>query len=134
MTPFILKGATKIPDEDAPTEGQLYDSELQLWIDTRTGVPLVSAAVATKICGLHKEPAEDYLVNADSAQTPAINASPFGETVLTRTSEGVDQSEVTAFSASPFGETLHTATVESVDNSEIATAQQIDVDVAYSHF
>ena len=134
MTPFILKGATKIPDEEAPTEGQLYDSELQLWIDTRTGVPLVSAAVATKACEPDKECAEEYLVNSDSARTPPMTASQFGETLLTRTSEGVDQSEATAFSASPFGETGHTATVESVDNPETVTAQQIDVDVAYSHF
>lgn len=134
MTPFILKGATKIPDEDAPTEGHSYDSDLQLWVDTRTGVPLVSAAVATKDCELRKAHAEEYLVNTDSAPARPMKASPFGETLLTRTTEGIDQSEATAFSASPFGETLHTATAESADNPEIITAQQIDINVAYSHF
>ena len=134
MTPFILKHATKIPDEDAPTEEQVYDTRVQLWIDTRTGVPIVSATAAINMPGTDKERAEEDLVDGDSAHTPCMRASEFGETIVTKTSEGIDQSEVTDFCASPFGETLHTATVESVDNPEIVTAQQDDVDAAYSHF
>ena len=63
-----------------------------------------------------------------------MKPSPFGETLITETVEGVDQPETTALSASPFGETLHTATVESADNPEIAVTHQDDVDATYSHF
>ena len=134
MTPFILEGATKIADEDVPTKEQVYDTRVQLWIDTRTGVPIVSPTVATNVSGTDNDRVEEGLVDEDSAYTPCMRASEFGETSLTKTSEGIDQSEVTDFCASPFGETLHTATVESVDNPEIVTAQQDDVDAAYSHF
>ena len=46
MIPFILKGATKLPEESSPAREQVYDTNLQLWIDTRAGVPLVSAVVS----------------------------------------------------------------------------------------
>ncbi len=134
MIPFILKGATKLPEDSPPACEHVYDTNLQLWIDTQACVPLVSAVVSRAALELKADGPYRRSARKVQAKPPFMKASPFGETVITETIEGVDQAELTAFSASPFGETLHTATVESVDNPEIAVAHQDDVDAAYSHF
>ena len=134
MIPFILKGATKLPEESSPAREQVYDANLQLWIDTRAGVPLVSAVVSRADPEADTDGQTGGPASADPAHVPCMKPSPFGETVVTETIEGVDQPEIAAFLASPFGETVHTATVESVDNPEIAVAYQDDADAAYSHF
>lgn len=48
-------------------------------------------------------------------QSEGVRVSEFGETISTRTAEGTDQRE---FRASDFGETVMTATSEGVDQSE----------------
>ena len=87
MTPFILKGAIKILDEDAPTQEQVYDSQVQLWIDIRTGMPIVSVTVVTIVSGFDKE-------SIDQSEATAFYASPFGETLHTATVESVDNPEI----------------------------------------
>ena len=96
MTPFILKKSIKLPNESGPSEGELYDRNQQLWIDLKSGEPLVRCM-----------------------QT-RVQASAFGETTITETREGTDQSEAVGFTASQFGETLMTKSMEGTDQSEIS--------------
>lgn len=79
MTPFVLKGCTKLPAEPERHADHVYDRQLQVWVNQRSGLPIV-VEMQTK-------------------------PSQFGETVLTATVEGVDQSEVSGLQASQFGET-----------------------------
>ena len=121
-------------DEILPLE-HAYDSSLQLWIDLRTRMPLVSRL-------------RENL------------ASQFGETTLTATREGADQTEVASTDLhapsgvldactaevlscghttltqrpSQFGETTITRTSEGVDSTEVTSAKPMNVNAAYSHF
>lgn len=99
MTPYILLGRKKLPEEDPPSSENIYDESLQLWVDKNLGVPLVSCMQN------HAQP------------------SPYGETTFTRTREGADQTEVTTIQASRFGETIQTNTREGIDQTEITAAQ-----------
>jgi hypothetical protein len=42
VEPFVLKHKQLRPPEAAPRHYQVYDSELQLWIDANSGEPLVN--------------------------------------------------------------------------------------------
>ena len=96
MTPFILKGANKLPSETLPTDGCIYDPVQQLWIDFRTGGPLVLSK----------------FVNT---------TTPFGKTLITETRESADQPEASLMPVSRFGETLLTRTLEAADQNEITS-------------
>ena len=133
MTPFILKGATKVPPETAPSPEHVYDSQRQLWIDNQTGVPLVVASVGADASRFGETELTDTREGADRADTDSVLTSRFGETTLTKTTEGTDH-EVAALVSSRFGETTITRSVEGTDNPEIVSAQQVDVDAPYSHF
>ena len=109
MTPFILKGATKIPPELALPREFVYCPHEQLWKNIRTGVPVVSSS-------MHGD------------------ASPYGETLITETREGIDQAEISATVPSPFGETCLTRTREGADESEITSSPRLNLNAAYSHF
>jgi hypothetical protein len=99
MTPFVISGRRKLPPESEPSDDQEYDENAQLWINRRSGLPLVVE------------------------MSRQLRVSQFGETTITETREGADQSEIVSFEATPFGETTYTATVEGADQSEIATFQ-----------
>jgi len=134
MTPFILKGATKIPPEAAPSPEHVYDPQRQLWIDDRTGVPVVVSNVGDDVTRYGETTLTDTPEGADQAATASTLASRFGETTLTDTMEGADQSEVAALASTRFGETTQTRTAEGADNPEIVSGKQVDIDAAYSHF
>jgi hypothetical protein len=112
MTPFILMGRTKLPPESAPSGEDTYDEFQQLWIDKKSGIPLVSSMKA------HPHP-QDV---ADKAVT--LRTSQFGETVLTRSQEGADQTEGSSFQASRFGETSMSKTQEGADQAEALHASR----------
>ena len=134
MTPFILKGATEIPPEPAPPPEHVYDPQLQLWIDNRTGVPLVISSVGANATRYGETTVTETREGVDQPETNSILASRFGETTITKTKEGTDQSELAALAPIGLDETTTAATVEGADNPEIASAQQVDVDAPYSHF
>lgn len=94
MTPFVLLGRKKLPPETAPSPEYAYDRDRQLWIDKSSGTPLVLCIQG------HAQP------------------SPYGETTMTETREGVDQTEGATLQASQFGETTMTKTREGADQSE----------------
>jgi hypothetical protein len=93
MTPFVLKGCTKLPAEPEPHGDHIFDRCLQVWVNRKSGLPVV--------------------VEMQTKQ------SQFGETILTKTTEGVDQSEISGLEASQFGETR-------VTRSEAEGADRID--------
>ena len=134
MTPFILKGATKIPAEAKRPSEHVYDPQRQLWIDNRTGVPVVTSSVGSNASRFGETAITATREGADQSEIASIHASTYGETTVTRTSEGADQTEVTALTPTQFGETIFTATVEGADNPEVVTAQRLDIDAPYSHF
>jgi len=72
------------------TSGATYNPVLQIWIQTETQRPWIECV-------------GDF------------SRSPYGETAMTETHEGVDQSEGVG---SPLGETAFTRTHEGVDQSE----------------
>ena len=134
MTPFILKGATKIPPETEPSSEHVYDLQRQLWIHARTGIPVVTSSMASSASRLGETTVTETREGVDQPEAASMRASTYGETTFTKTIEGADQSEVTALAPTRFGETTFTATVESADNPEIVTAHRLDVDASYSHF
>ena len=133
MTPFILRGRRELPAESTPSAQQVYDADLQLWMDTRENLPLVE-------CHLnHAEPTQfgettftETREGADRSEGASIEASDFGETIQTRTREGTDQTEGSGIQASRVGETTLTKTREGADLSEGSNA--MEADASYSHF
>lgn len=92
---LVLREARPMPGFDnQPDPERIFDERDQIWLWRSSGTPVV-----------------EHPANAPSA-------SEYGETLITATSEGVDQSEGTAPSQSEYGETSMTKTSEGVDQSE----------------
>jgi hypothetical protein len=134
MTPFILKGATKIPSETDTLSEHVYDRQLQVWIDSRSGVPVVVSSMGADASRYGETTVTETREGADQTEVASIHASRFGETTITKTMEGTDQGEVTTLAATRFGETTVTATQEGADRSEVTTTQFFDLDAPHSHF
>jgi len=153
MTPFILMGRKRLPPESAPSDEQVYDDYRQLWINKKSGTPVVTAIqVKSQVSNFGETTISKTQEGVDQLEGTDLSASSFGETTLTETREGVDQLEVATFvastltrtvegadlseiatlPASPFGETTHTATREGVDQSEVAAFP--DPHAPHSHF
>lgn len=96
MTPFILKGAIPIPSEAVLLTEHLYDSQQQLWINSRTGVPLILSDMPADT-STYGETTTTRAAREGTDQINLVHASIYGETTLTKTCEGTDQSEITAF-------------------------------------
>jgi hypothetical protein len=122
VEPFVLRNKQRLPAESAPNPWEVYDSERQLWVDARSGEPLVGRTVLQDANGLLPSPFGETLLTAtvEGADQSEISASPFGETSMTKTVEGTDQAESisAALPASPFGETTLTRTREGTDETE----------------
>ena len=133
MAPFILKGAIKVLPENAPLPEQVYDSQRQLWIDNRTGVPLVISNVNAESSRFGETSMTEAREGVDLAATDPILASRYGETALASMGGGGER-EVAPLSSTRFGETTVTRTVEGADNPESVSARRVDVDAPYTHF
>ena len=70
VEPFVLRNKQLLPNEAAPKAWEVYDAERQLWVDARSGEPLVGMG---------------GFQNAS-----ALPVTEFGETTLTKTAEGAD--------------------------------------------
>jgi len=134
MTPFILKGAIKIPPETDTPSGHVYDRQRQIWVDSRSGVPVVASSPGAHASRDGETTVTETREGADQTEVASIHASRFGKNTMTKTMEGADQGEVTALAASRFGETTVTATPEGAGQSEVATTQCLDLDAPHSHF
>jgi hypothetical protein len=118
MTPFILESRQKLPPEPEPSTEEEYDQVLQLWIDRRTGKPLVTRFRAGMEPSQYGETSlTDTREGADQPDR-ALGASAYGETSLTKTREGADKTESSSLEASSYGETSHTATREGADQPD----------------
>src|SRR3546814_13867491 len=91
--PVVLKSRKPIPGH-VPDPSRLFDPKRQLWILRDSGLPVVS----------------------EHARPNSRQRSDWGETITTRSSEGVGQSEVTP--ASDRGETVRTQTPQGLAQSE----------------
>jgi len=125
MTLFVLLGRTKLPPESGPSPEHVYDGDRQLWIDKSSGTPLVLCMHAYAQPSPYGETTmTETREGVDQTEGTALHASQFGETTLTKTREGADQSEGAALlRASQFGETTHTRTREGADQTEGTTLE-----------
>jgi len=118
MTPFILEGRKKLPPEPAASSEEEYDQLRQLWVDRKSGEPLVSRIRrAMKASQYGETSLTETREGADQADS-AFQASSYGETIMTKTREGADMTEPSAWDASSYGETSHTATREGADQPD----------------
>jgi hypothetical protein len=118
MTPFILEGRKKLPPEPAPSTEEEYDQVRQLWIDRKSGEPLVCRIRRAMQSSQYGETSvTETREGADQADS-VFEATPYGETSMTKTREGADRTESSAWDASAFGKTIHTATCEGADQPE----------------
>ena len=133
MTPYILLGRKKLPQEKAPSPDEVYDENLQIWIDKNSGAPLVShLRVGAQPTKFGETTITETREGVDQPEG-AVHASEFGEALQTRTREGIDKTEGTSLQASQVGETTMTKTREGVDRTEGGATLQ-EFDAAYSHF
>ncbi|WP_313242381.1 hypothetical protein [Stenotrophomonas sp.] len=114
--PFVLKSRKPIPGH-VPDPSRVFDPKRQLWILRDSGLPVVSEH-ARPNSRQRSDWGETVMTKTSEGidQSEGTRASDWGETVMTETSEGVDQSE--SVRASDFGETVVTATSEGHDQSE----------------
>ena len=117
MTPYVLLGCKELPLENGPSPDDIYDENRQIWIDKRSGLPLISC-LQQSARGTPYGETTFTRTGEGTDQTEGIYASRFGETTQTHTIEGIDQTEVTTIQASQFGETITTKTREGTDQSE----------------
>jgi hypothetical protein len=127
-----LLGRKELPLENSPTPDEVYDEHRQLWIDKKSGLPLVSCMQNHVQRTQYGETTFTKTREGADQTEGAIQASRFGETTQTHTVEGIDRTEVTIMHASQFGETITTRTREGTDQSEGGSQQ--DFDASYSHF
>lgn len=125
MTPFVLLGRKKLPPESAPSPEHVYDDDRQLWIDKSSGLPLVLCMQThAQLSPFGETTMTETREGVDQTEGATLRGSQFGETTLTKTREGADQSEGAALlRASQFGETINTRTREGVDQAEGTTLQ-----------
>ena len=118
MTPFVLKGSKELPPEPPPLRHHSYDHDAQLWMNTESGLPLITElTTAPRASQLGETTITETREGVDQPEISML-ASEYGETTMTKTSEGVDQSEGSQLLSSPLGETTYTRTREGVDQSE----------------
>jgi hypothetical protein len=118
MTPFILRGRRELAPESAPSADHVFDRTLQIWIDKLSGKPLVLAIRGHEASPFGETPMTKTFEGNDQSEGAQARVSPFGETSFTETREGEDQSEVSSILASPFGKTTITRIQESANTSE----------------
>lgn len=114
--PFVLKSRKPIPGR-VRDPSRVFDPKRQLWILRDSGLPVV-AERARPHGSRQSDWGETVMTKTSEGidQSEGTHASDWGETIMTETSEGVDQSE--SVRASDFGETVVTATSEGHDQSE----------------
>jgi hypothetical protein len=121
VEPFVLRNKQLLPAETGPKPWEVYDAELQLWVDARSGEALVGRGGFQDAEELRaSEFGETTLTKTAEGADREISASAFGETSISKTLEGTDQTESVSGvpRASTFGETTLTRTREGTDETE----------------
>ena len=122
MTPFILKGCKKLAPEREPSDEQIYDQRLQVWINRSSGVPVVTEMQKhIQHSQFGETPITETREGADQPDISDLEASQFGETTITRADgEGADQPMLTDVLSSQFGETTETKASEGTDEPNLS--------------
>lgn len=100
--PFVFRNADRLPRPEPSDRGRCYDPERQLWVDSATR--------------------EAWVLHQARLQQDARSSTRFGETLQTRTAEGIDKSE--GVQATEVGETMITRTSERPDEGEAVSASE----------
>ena len=103
------KKCKKVPSENSPTSGCIYDSKLQLWIERETGIALVLSNFAN-------------------------TSARFGETLLTETRESADQRQITSLIPNFPSNSMSIESKRSTNELVFHFIQQFVVNAPYSHF
>lgn len=117
-TPFVFRDADRLPTSEALDRGRSYDPKRQLWIDDETGEAWVLYQARLQQGDRSRTRYGETLITQTTEgidESEGVQATEVGETMITRTSERPDESE--AVGASEFGETLITKTSEEPDQS-----------------
>ena len=117
---LILKKREVIASVTKPGGEITYDNDLQIWVDSVNRSPIVLNHIQTNSRNkLSSDFGETSLTRTSEGadQSEIIGCSDFGETLITETREGADQSEI--IGCSDFGETTMTKTQEGSDQSEL---------------
>ncbi|WP_428673345.1 hypothetical protein [Reyranella sp.] len=123
MKPFILREKLKLASEPAPSTQHTYDQVRQIWIDRKSGKPLVMLLERGSLSSQFGETTlTETREGVDQTESSNVHDSQFKETALTGTREAAKQREVIALRPSQFGETSTTATLEGVDQSDTSVA------------
>ena len=130
MTPFILKGSKKLPDESTLPIEHAYDRLRQLWINQHSGKPVIIELQGQPAASSFGEtPITETHEGADQPDIASLEVSQFGETTITRAPhEGVDPASPTDLLWSQFGETTMTKTEEGIDQTEISSLGEISTE------
>lgn len=134
MRPFILREAITLPPSVDPPIEHIYDQTLQLWIDSQTGIPVVSLEGATAATRHGETLLTATREGADQSESATIDVPVPHDATGTRTNDRGRSAEAHSLTATRYGETAMTETREGADTSEAASAQGQDVDAPYSHF
>lgn len=115
--PLALRHRRRVTGEGNPSEDELYDESGQLWVSVSSGKPLVRLYQEARSASLDSRFGETIVTKTSEGLDQAERLSTqFGETAMTRPHEGVDQQE--ALGATRFGETIITETREGLDQGE----------------
>jgi len=76
MTPFILEGRKKLPPEPAPSANEQFDQVRQIWIDRKTGEPLVARLLSGKRASQYGETSITESGEAQISQNAASRHRP----------------------------------------------------------
>ena len=134
MRPFILRGAIALPPTAKPPIEHVYDPVLQLWLDNRTGTPVVAAEAATAATRYGETVFTATREGADQTESASVHAPMAHRPARARASETALGPEAQSTMQTRFGETLMTETGESADMSETASVPTHDCHAAHSHF
>src|SRR5262249_24292094 len=117
---FILLSRKQLPPDESPSQDKVYDDRLQLWINRQSGLPVIEHLKNQKQTQFGETVETRTREGIHQPEGAMLEASRFGETTLTDSGEGADQPERASLDASRYGETLLTKTREGADQAETA--------------
>lgn len=129
-TPFVLRGRQQLPRGARPLPDHQYDSDLQLWIDQKSGKPVVLGLARDGVTGSAAAETEANNSEEGVGDPKRLGQSQFGETSFTKTLEGADTAE--GIRMTPYGETIKTQVLaEGIDQPVLATdVDETDTDLS----
>ena len=133
--PFILMDMIEMDRDEIPPSEHAYDSVLQLWIDLRTRTPLVSHLRENLASQFGETTLTATREGTDQTEIASTGLRALPGVLDACTAEAPSCGHKTQTQRpSQFGETTITRTSEGVDSTEVSSAEPMNINAAYSHF